>query len=143
MLRMVRPIFAALCLLVGGAMAPAHAAEPRADFARARCAVGVDWLVNPADNICGLRDPKMLSNPVRVDFDSLLQATTEFEKMRRENIGSNSPEGIQLRQAAIDRVRRACEAVRVANGHCSVWKAIRHRDDRPVVDVTELVRGRL
>ncbi len=101
------------------------------------------WIVDRADNICGLDDPRMLSKPVRVDYDALLRATPEMKKMRDEKIDPNSSEGIQLRQAAVDRVRKACEKVRQSGGHCSVWKQIRHQDGRTIPDVSDLVREQL
>lgn len=102
-----------------------------------------DWICSVSDNICGLRDTKMLSNPAKVDFDALLSATSELQRVRKEGIDPSSPEGVALKQAGIDRVTKACDAVRVANGHCSVWKAIKHRDERVIADITELVKARL
>lgn len=101
------------------------------------------WIVDRADNICGLDDPRMLSKPARVDYDALMRATPEMKKMRDEKIDPNSSEGIQLRQAAVDRVRKACEKVRQAGGYCSVWKQIRHQDGRTIPDVSDLVREQL
>ncbi len=101
------------------------------------------WIVDRADNICGLDDPRMLSKPARVDYDALLRATPEMKKMRDEKIDPNSSEGIQLRQAAVDRVLKACEKVRQSGGHCSVWKQIRHQDGRTIPDVSDLVREQL
>ncbi len=101
------------------------------------------WIVDRADNICGLDDPRMLSKPVRVDYEALLKATPEMKKIRDEKIDANSSEGIQLRQAAVDRVRKACEKIRQAGGYCSVWKQIRHQDGRTIADVSDLVREQL
>ena len=101
------------------------------------------WVVHRADNICGLDDARMLSNPARVDYPSLLDATPEMKQIRDEKIDPNSSRGIQLRQAAVDRVRRATEKVRSSRGHCSVWKQIRHRDGRAIPDVTQLVLAEL
>lgn len=101
------------------------------------------WIVDRADNICGLDDPRMLSRPAKVDYDSLLRATPEMKKMRDEKIDANSSEGIQLRQSAVDRVRKACEKVRLSAGHCSVWKQIRHQDGRTLPDISDLVREQL
>ena len=39
------------------------------------------WIVDRADNICGLDDAKMLSKPAKVDYDALLKATPEFKKI--------------------------------------------------------------
>jgi hypothetical protein len=81
----------------------------------------------------------MLSNPARVDYPAVLDATPEMRQIRDEKIDPSSSRGIQLRQSAVDRVRRAAEKVRSARGHCSVWKQIRHRDGRAIPDVTQLV----
>jgi hypothetical protein len=101
------------------------------------------WIVDRTDNICGLDDAKMLSKPAKVDYDALLRATPEMKKIKDDKIDPNSPQGIQLRQSAVTRVQTAAEKVRVANGHCSVWKAIRHTDGRTVSDVTEAVKAQL
>jgi hypothetical protein len=102
-----------------------------------------DWILNANDNVCGLRDPRMLSNPGRINYDTLMAATPELQKLKREGIDPSSAEGIQLKQQAIDRVTKASESVRVTQGHCSVWKAISHKDGRVITDLTELVRGKL
>jgi hypothetical protein len=104
---------------------------------------GTKWVVDRADNICGLDDAKMLSKPAKVDYDALLKVTSEMKKMRDDKIDTSSPEGIRLRQAAVDRVRIAADKVRVAEGYCSVWKQIRHQDGRAIPDVTDLVKAQL
>jgi hypothetical protein len=104
---------------------------------------GATWIVDRADNICGLDDPKMLSKPAKVDYDGLLRATPEMKKIKDDKIDLNSPQGIQLRQAAATRVQTAAEKVRAANGYCSVWKAIRHQDGRTVPDITDSVKAQL
>jgi hypothetical protein len=101
------------------------------------------WIVESANNICGLSDAKMLSRPCKVEYDTLLRATPEMKRIRDEKIEESSSEGIQLRQAAVDRIRNAAERVRQAQGHCSVWKQIRHTDGRAIPDVTELVKAQL
>ena len=102
-----------------------------------------EWVANSRDNICGLRELGQLSNPARVDHPKLLKATPELKKLRDDKIDPNSPAGIQLREKAIDRVKAACEKVRVREGICSVWRAIRHRDGRQVSNLTEKVLGEL
>lgn len=101
------------------------------------------WVVDRADNICGLDDAKMLSKPAKVDYDALLKCTAEMKKIRDDKIDPGSPEGIRLRQAAVDRVRVAADKVRVAEGYCSVWKQVRHQDGRAITDVTDLVKAQL
>ena len=101
------------------------------------------WIADKADSICGLDDPKTLSSPVKVDYDALLKATPEYKKIKDEKIDVNSAEGIQLRQKAAERVRDACEKLRVAKGYCSVWKTIKHADGRSISDVTDAVKDQL
>ena len=101
------------------------------------------WVVDRADNICGLDDAKMLSKPAKVDYDALLKATPQYKKIRDNKIDVNSPEGIQLRQEAANKVRDACDKIRQQDGYCSVWKSIRHTDNRVVADVTDLVKALL
>lgn len=101
------------------------------------------WIADRTENICGLDDPKMLSNPAKVDYDTLLKATAEWKKMKDEKIDPNSAEGIQLRQKAAERVRDACEKSRTAKSYCSVWKSIRHADGRSIPDITDAVKESL
>jgi hypothetical protein len=101
------------------------------------------WIVDRSDNICGLDDPKMLSKPAKIDYDAVLRATPEMKKIKDDKIDPNSPEGIQLRQAAASRVQKAAEKVRSTNGYCSVWKTIRHQDGRAIPDVTDAVKAQL
>jgi len=105
--------------------------------------VGTGWVVDRADNICGLDDPKMLSKPAKLDYDTLLRATPEMKKVKDDKIEPNSPQGIQLRQAAATRVQTAADKVRAADGYCSVWKTIKHTDGRAIPDITEAVKALL
>lgn len=97
------------------------------------------WKAQPQDNICGLRDLQQLSAPAKVDFERCLEATPEMKRMKKEGIRAQSPEGIQLRSEAVDRVTRAANLVREAGGFCSVWKAIEHQDGRRIPDLTSRV----
>ena len=110
---------------------------------RAGAEPSTGWIVDRSDNICGLDDPKMLSKPAKVDYDAVLRATPEMKKIKDDKIDPNSPEGIQLRQAAASRVQKAAEKVRSTNGYCSVWKTIRHQDGRAIPDVTDAVKAQL
>ncbi|TAJ21500.1 MAG: hypothetical protein EPO68_04650 [Planctomycetota bacterium] len=131
------------CALVAHAdLAAALVPGPCARTATAD-ALSADWIVNAGDNVCGLRDTRMLSNPAKIDYDALLAATPEMQKIKRDGIDPSSAEGIQLKQQAIDRVTKACENVRVAQGHCSVWKSISHKDGRAITDITDLVKAKL
>lgn len=119
------------------------AAAPRATTLAIAGEVQQTWICDRADNICGLDDPRMLSKPAKVDYDALLKATPEMKKITNDKIDPNSSEGINLRQRAVDRVRDKSESVRVAQGHCSVWKTIRHQDGRVIPDITDLVKAQL
>jgi hypothetical protein len=111
--------------------------------ARGGIEASVGWIVDRTDNICGLDDPKMLSKPAKIDYDTVLRATAEMKKIKDDKIDPNSPQGIQLRQAAASRVQKAAEKVRVADGYCSVWKTIKHQDGRAIPDVTDAVKAQL
>lgn len=146
----LRLAFALCALLGGGASAQdARVGLPAVGFQVPETGpvlaetVESDWILNAQDNVCGLRDPRMLSNPGRINYDTLMAATPELQKLKREGIDPGSAEGIQLKQQAIDRVTKASESVRVTQGHCSVWKAISHKDGRAIADLTELVRAKL
>jgi hypothetical protein len=101
------------------------------------------WVIDRADNICGLDDAKTLSKPAKVDYDALLKATVQYKKIKDNKIDPNSPEGIQLRQEAANKVRDACDKIRQQDGYCSVWKTIKHTDGRAVPDITDLVKAQL
>ena len=121
--------------------APRAQGSPSTTTAVSTNEVGTGWVVDRADNICGLDDPKMLSKPAKLDYDTLLRATPEMKKVKDDKIEPNSPQGIQLRQAAATRVQTAAEKVRAADGYCSVWKTIKHTDGRAIPDITEAVKA--
>jgi hypothetical protein len=98
-----------------------------------------DWTAKATDNICGLRDLAQVSNPASIDFQACLDATPEMKKLKAERIDEKSPDGIRLIAEATNRVTQACEAVQRANGYCSVWKSIRHKDGRTGADISALV----
>jgi len=101
---------------------------------------GTPYVVDKKDNICGLNEPKQLSNPAKVDYDELLSATPEVLRMKKEKIDKDSAEGIQLLNQAESRVLKACQAVREAEGHCSVWKDIKRREGQKIPDLTSKVK---
>ena len=143
----LRRALAVGALLVGGTSVAGAALEAPdlvpAELARGDAAVQSDWIAKEADNICGLRDPKTLSNPAKVDFDKLMKATPEMKRIDKEGIDPKSAEGIQLRAKAVDRVTKASKAVMGERGNCSVWKKIRHKDGRTIPDITSTVESRL
>lgn len=141
-------LLCSLSVLLAPATAPALTAQdntaPTAVVATEEAAVpGRDWILKSGDNICGLKEASQVSNPAVVDWQALLDATPEMKKMRDQKIDANSPEGIQLTNDATNRVTQACETIRAQQGHCSIWKTIRHKDGRAVTDVTDLVKAQL
>ena len=101
------------------------------------------WIARPSDNICGIADARKISNPAMVDYGTLFEATSEIKEMRRDRIDPDSARGKQLRRAATEAITKAAETVRRSQGHCGVWKAIRHSDRRSVPDITFDVLGYL
>jgi hypothetical protein len=99
-----------------------------------------DWVADSGDNVCGLSDVRALSDPAKVDYEKLWDATPEIKKMKKDGIDPSSAEGIQLKEKATDRIREACKQVMEDKGHCSVWKKIRHTDGRKIADITEQVQ---
>lgn len=104
---------------------------------------GTPYVVNKSDNICGLDQPRQLTNPAKVDYDALLSATSEVQKIEKDKIDPQSSEGITLMTKARARVLKACESVRASSGHCSVWKAIKRRNKKSVADITDAVKRQL
>ena len=140
----VRTLLRASLISALGLCAMSAVSTPRvASTTAGTTEVSATWICDRADNICGLDDAKQLSSPAKVDYDALLKATPEYKKIKDEKIDVNSAEGIQLRQKAAERVRDACEKVRVAKGYCSVWKTIKHADGRSIPDVTDAVKDQL
>jgi len=135
--------------------APASGVDAQAEVSRAQIAVecgasagdytvaaavgSKDWTAKAEDNICGLRDLAQVSNPAVIDFQACLDATPEMKKVKAEKIDLKSPEGIRLLAEATNRVTEACESVAKANGYCSVWKSIKHKDGRTITDVSSQV----
>ncbi len=101
---------------------------------------GTPYILEKADNICGLDEPKQLSNPAKVDYDALLEVTPQIKRMKRDKIDPNSAKGIQLRTEAEALVRDTCEKIRADKSYCSVWKKIERRDGGKIADITEKVK---
>lgn len=97
---------------------------------------GTPYIVDKSDNICGIDEPRAITNPAKVDVDALLASTPEVRQIKKKKITLDSAEGIHLMTKARRKVLAACEAVCTAEGHCSIWKKIERRDQRPVEDIT-------
>ena len=106
-------------------------------------AVEAKWIAEEDDNICGIKDLKKVSNPAKVDYDGLWDATPQIKKMKEKKIDPESTEGKALRSQAKTLITKTCELVRAAKGHCGVWKTIKNEDGRKIADVTEDVKEKL
>ena len=105
--------------------------------------VEAKWIAEEDDNICGIRDLKKISNPAKVDYDGLWDATPQIKKMKEKKIDPESTEGKALRSQAKTLITKTCELVRSAKGHCGIWKAIKNSDGRTIPDVTDDVKEKL
>lgn len=114
---------------------------PRGASELATAPASKDWVAKSGDSICGLKEPTQVSNPVVIDWQACLDATPEMKKIKSEKIDVSTPEGIKLVNEATNRVTQACETLRTANGYCSVWKAIKHKDGRAITDISDLVKA--
>ena len=101
------------------------------------------WIANEDDNICGIKDLKKVSNPAKVDYEDLWDATPQIKKMKEKKIDPESAEGKALRSGAKTLITKTCENVREAKSHCGVWKTIKNEDKRTVPDVTKDVKDKL
>ncbi|HPF13806.1 MAG: hypothetical protein H6830_11580 [Planctomycetes bacterium] len=104
---------------------------------------GTPYKVDKADNICGLLEPRQLTSPAKVDYQALLEATSEYQEITKNKIDPNSAKGIELLTKARTRIRDACEAIRVKGNYCSIWKVIERRDGTAVDDITDQVKKAL
>jgi hypothetical protein len=118
--------------------------EPRSSTeGSALLAVEDKWVADEDDNICGIKDLKKISNPAKVDYDSLWDATPQIKKMKEKKIDPESTEGKALRSEAKTLVTKSCELVRSAKGYCGVWKTIKNEDGRTVPDITDDVKTKI
>jgi len=101
------------------------------------------WVADEDDNICGIKDLKKISNPAKVDYDALWDATPQIKKMKEKKIDPESTEGKALRSEAKTLVTKTCELVRSSGGYCGVWKTIKNEDGRTVPDITDDVKAKL
>ena len=104
---------------------------------------GTPYILEKSDNICGLDEAKQLSNPAKVDYDTLLEVTPQIKQMKRDKIDPNSAKGIQLRTEAEALVRDTCEKIRADKSYCSVWKKIERRDGGKITDITDKVKKQI
>jgi len=105
--------------------------------------VGSDWVVKSEDSVCGVSEARQITNPAKVDYTKLMDATPEMKELTRKGIKKDSARGQTLVTAARDRVRRAANSVMSEKGHCSVWKKISHKKKTAVTDITDAVKKKL
>ncbi len=106
----------------------------------AQYAVGPSmWRAEARDNICGVSNPRHVTNPALVDYNEVLRATPEMKDLKSRDIDLRSAEGQILRQRAGDHVRRVGSKVMHETGDCGLWKAVSRRDGRVVRDSTDQV----
>lgn len=119
--------------------------EPRPAAGAAATLVPAEdkWVADEDDNICGIKDLKKISNPAKVDYDALWDATPQIKKMKEKKIDPESTEGKALRSEAKTLVTKSCELVRSAKGYCGVWKTIKNEDGRTVPDLTDDVKAKI
>jgi hypothetical protein len=124
-------------LLLTSSMSPrAHAAPSYEQARQETLNVSAAWNAISKDNICGLTNPRQLTQPGRIDYRAALEATAEMKDLKQRGISLDSAEGQILRERAADRVRRVGSKLMRKRGHCSLWKEISHRDGRNVPDLT-------
>ena len=91
----------------------------------------IEWVAEAEDNICGLSDLRMIRQPGVVDWVSLMNATSEMKKIKREGIKKDSPEGILLITKAEGKCRTACVKQMRKTKVDSMWKRITHESKLP------------
>jgi len=131
-----------LLVLACGGLAQAHPDPSAAGALLEAARVGDKWVADLDDNICGIKDLKKVSNPAKVDYDGLWDATPQVKKIKEKKIDPESTEGKALRSQAKTLITKSCELVRAAKGHCGVWKAIKNEDGRTVQDVSDDVKSK-
>jgi len=89
------------------------------------------WIASPADNICGVKEPRMVTQPGVVNWKQLMDNTPEMKQIKKDGIKKDSPKGAQLISEAESRCKRACvKQMRVASVD-SMWKNITHVSKAP------------
>ena len=101
------------------------------------------WVADERDNIAGIHTLKRVTKPALVNYDELLAVTPQIQEIERKGVDPESAEGRALRRGARTLITKTCEIVRRAEGHCSIWKAIAHKDGRDIPNLTSAVLERL
>jgi hypothetical protein len=127
-----------LALLLTSSMSPRVNAAPSYEQAASETlsATASSWSTISKNNVCGLTNPRQLTQPARIDYRTVLEATAEMKDLKQRGISLDSAEGQILRERAADRVRQIGSKLMRKRGHCSLWKEISHRDGRQIPDLT-------
>ena len=91
----------------------------------------IEWFAETEDNICGVKELRMVRQPGVVDWSALMDATAEVAKIKREGIKRDSPEGITLIAKAEDKCKKACVKQMRKTKVDSMWKKISHNSKLP------------
>ena len=103
----------------------------------------IEWVAEAQDNICGVKELRMVRQPGVVDWNALMDATAEMIKLKREGIKKDSPEGVMLVTKAEDKCQKACVKQMRKTKVDSMWKKISHTSKLPweqtdsVIDIIE------
>ncbi len=101
----------------------------------------IEWVADAEDNICGVKELRMVQQPGVVDWTALMNATSEIKKLKREGIKKDSPEGVILTTKAEDKCKKACVKQMRKTKVDSMWKKISHNrklpwdQTDPVIDI--------
>ena len=91
----------------------------------------IEWVADAQDNICGVKELRMVRQPGVVDWEALMSSTTEIIKLKREGIKRDSPEGVTLIAKAEDKCKKACVQQMRKTKVDSMWKKISHQSKLP------------
>ena len=128
---------AALAILLSCNVGPLAQAAPSALQAAAAVeSRAAAWRADSKDNLCGLKNPRHLTQPAQINYRAVLEQTPEMIDLRQRGISLDSAEGQILRERAVDRLRSVGSKLMKKRGYCSLWKGISHRDGRMVPDLT-------
>lgn len=101
--------------------------------------LGNDWKGNSSDNICGLSNPKHITNPAIVDYNKVYNAASPIKKMKKEGIDPSSAKGSELIAEATREIGKACRIVMSNKNLDSVWKKITSKAGKIPKDITNEV----
>jgi len=86
-----------------------------------------DWIVTKSDSICGLTNPRQITNPGVINYYKVYNATDSIKELTKKHIDPESVKGSQLIASAKEEIRIACVTVMRNKGVDSIWKHIANR----------------